>query len=184
MKNETRNMKEKMNKVLESFKDDLSRVRTGKATSGLLNNIVVDYYGSKMPVNQLANIKVPDARLILVQPWDKASMDAIKKAIQASDLGISPVVESDSIKLVLPPPTEERRKELVKQVKHKAEERRVSLRNIRRDTKEAIKELQKEKKISEDEEFNGYDEIQKMLDFSIKEIDRIEREKEKEILEF
>lgn len=172
----------KMHKTLEALKVEFSHVRTGRAHTGLLDDIKVDYYGAEMPISQVANIGLADARTITVQPWDKKMVTVIEKAIRDSDLGVNPATAGDLIRLPMPPLTEERRRELTKVVKHEAENGRVAVRNIRRDAIHQLKELLKEKKISEDDERRAEDEIQKLTDRSIADIDKVLAQKEAELM--
>lgn len=173
----------RMAKGIESLKKDLSRIRTGRATLMLLDGIMVDYYGSPMAINQVANISVPDARMVVVQPWEKNMIVPIEKAIQTSDLGLNPQNDGNLIRLPIPPLSEERRKDLFKNCKKIGEESKVVERNIRRDSNEKLKKSEKEKLISLDEEKKALDEIQKMTDKYIKVIDELLVHKEKEIME-
>ncbi len=175
---------QKMDKAIEAFKRELSHVRTGRATAALLDGVMVDYYGTSMPVNQVASISVPESRLITVQPWDANILGELEKAILKSDLGLTPSNDGKIIRVSVPPLTEERRKELVKRVKKMAEDSRVAVRNIRRDAIEKLKTQKKDKEISEDDMFKLQDEVQKLTDNHIKEIEKILEEKEKEIMEF
>jgi ribosome recycling factor len=180
LKNETN---DKMSKTVDSFKKDLSRIRTGRASPSLLEGITVDYYGSPMPVNQVATITIPEARLILIQPWEKSMLGPIEKAIQASDLGLNPLNDGNLIRLPIPALTEERRKDLYKNCKKVSEESKVAIRNIRRDSNEKLKKSEKDKTITQDEEKKSLDEIQKLTDKYIKAIDDVLAVKEKEIME-
>jgi ribosome recycling factor len=172
-----------MKGAIEAAKKELASVRTGRASAGILDRVVVEYYGTPTPLNQLANINVPEARMIVVQPWDKSSLGAIEKAIQKADLGLNPVNDGTVIRLPVPQLTEERRKDLVKLVKKETEEKRVVIRNLRRDVNEKIKALEKEGKVPEDEGKRGLDETQKLTDKYIAEIDKLLEHKEKEIME-
>ncbi|MEW6770676.1 MAG: ribosome recycling factor [Bacillota bacterium] len=174
---------ESMKKAVEHLKRELTTIRTGRATPALLDKIMVNYYGSPTPVNQLATINVPEPRLLVIQPWDKNVLSEIERAIMKSDLGINPVNDGAVIRLVLPQLTQERRQELVKLVRKKAEEERVAVRNIRRDTNDELKKLQKEGGFSEDELKRFQGEVQKLTDKYIKEIDNVLAAKEKEIME-
>ncbi len=176
-------MEEKMNKSVEVFKKDLIGIRTGRATPALLDKIQVEAYGSNVPISQVANVTVPDARTLVIQPWDKTVISAIDKAIQKSDIGIHPVNDGNVIRLAIPALTGERRKEMVKIVKKKAEEGKVSLRNIRRDINEELKKLEKAGTASEDEVKRGAEQVQKITDKFIKLFDDITAAKEKEITE-
>ncbi len=172
----------KMHKTLESLKVEFSHVRTGRAHAGLLDHLKVDYYGSEMPISQVANVGLADARTITVQPWDKKMVQVIEKSIRDSDLGVNPATAGDIIRVPMPPLTEERRKELAKVVKHEAENARVAVRNVRRDGIHHLKELLKEKKISEDDERRAQDDIQKLTDRFIAEIDKMLHAKEAELM--
>jgi ribosome recycling factor len=174
---------EKMTKTVEVLKKDFASLRAGRATPALLDKIQVDYYGALTPVNQMANINVPEARLLVIQPWDKSTIPAIEKAILKSDLGLNPSNDGNVIRIGIPQLTEERRKELVKVVKKKAEEARVAIRNVRRDVNDMIKELEKEHEVSEDEGKRALDEVQKITDKFIKKVDDVMNTKEKEIME-
>lgn len=173
---------QKMQKSLEALKVDLSKVRSGRAHTGLLDHVTVDYYGAQTPVNQVANINLIDARTIGVIPWEKKMANAIEKAIRDSDLGLNPMTVGDIIRVPMPPLTEERRRDLIKVVKHEAETVRVAMRNIRRDANAHLKELLKSKEISEDDEHRGQDEIQKLTDRFISEIDKVLQVKEAELM--
>jgi len=173
----------RMSKAIESFKSELSKLRTGRAHPSLLEHIKVDYYGNLTPLNQVASITVSDPQTLSVTPWDKSMIQPIEKAIINSDLGLNPATAGTVIRVPLPPLTEERRKELVKVVKGEAENARVAVRNIRRDANNDIKELLKAKEIGEDEEHRAEDAIQKLTDNHIAEIDKILADKEKELLE-
>jgi len=175
--------KERMNKTVEALVREMGSIRTGKATPNLLNSVKVEAYGSVMPLNQVATISAPEARLLVVQAFDKTTVGNIVKGIQKADLGLNPSVEGQIIRINVPALNEERRKELVKHCKKIAEESRVSSRNIRRDANEQIKKAQKNKDISEDQEKDGLDEVQKITDDIIKKIDALMEKKEKEIME-
>lgn len=174
---------EKMNTTIEVFKKDLSSIRTGRASLALLEGITVDYYGTPTPLNQVATLGVPDPRQITIQPWDTKIIPDIEKAILKSNLGITPTNDGKIIRLNIPPLTEERRKELVKVAKKKAEDARIAVRNIRRDINEEIKKAEKEKLLSEDNAKKLHEEIQKITDSFIVKIDDILHNKEKEIME-
>ncbi len=174
---------DKLNKTLDALKKEYGTLRAGRATPSLLDKVMVDYYGSQTPVNQIANVTVPEPRMIMIKPYDKGSLKEIEKAIQKSDLGLNPNSDGVSIRLAIPQPTQERRKELVKVVNKKAEESKVAMRNIRRDANEAIKKLEKDKKITEDDRKDGQDKMQKMLDKYIKLVDGVKSSKEKEVME-
>lgn len=175
--------KERMIKATETFKHDLSKIRTGRAHPSLIEHLKVNCYGNDMPLSQLANINVKDARTLSITPWDKNMVQPIEKAIMQSDLGLNPATAGTVIHIPLPPLTEERRKELVKVVKAEGENARVVIRNVRRDANNDIKKLYTEKKISEDDERRAQDNIQKLTDSYIVEIDKILGTKEKELLE-
>ena len=172
----------KMNKTIDAFKTDLSKVRTGRAHPGLLDHVMVDYYGAQTPINQVAKITLIDARTIGVVPFEKKMIQAVDKAIRASDLGLNPSTAGDMIRVPMPLLTEERRKELTKVVHHEAENARVAIRHLRRDANHALKEWLKKKEISENDERRAQDEVQKMTDRHIADIDRLLAEKEKELL--
>jgi len=177
------NLKSRMEKALGDLQHDMSSIRTGRASLGILDHIRVDYYGTPTPLNQLANLHVPEPSLITIQPWDVSQIGPIEKAIRVSDLGLNPSNDGKVIRLPIPPLTEERRKELVKKLHGAAEHHRVSVRNIRRDGNEAVKKLLKDKKITEDEEKRAHDEIQKLTDGYMLRIDQASKTKEKEIME-
>ena len=172
----------KMDKSIQSLKKDLSTLRTGRANPSMLNTIKVDVYGQLMPIEQLATISVPEARLISIQVWDKSNISLIDSAIQKSDLGINPQIDGQTIRLRIPDLTEERRKELIKILKNMGEKGKVSIRNVRREANEDLKKNLKDKKISEDENKSFEKNIQKLTDDNVKNIDKILVEKEKEIL--
>jgi ribosome recycling factor len=174
---------DKMEATIEVFKKEIASIRTGRASLALLDGITVDYYGNQMPLNQVATLSVPEPRLITIQPWEQKIIPEIEKAIMKSDLGLTPTNDGKTIRLAIPPLTEERRKELVKVVKKRAEESRVALRNIRRDILDEIKKLQKEKNLSEDEIKRWNEEVQKITDTYIKKVDELLSHKEKEIME-
>jgi ribosome recycling factor len=175
--------KSRMEKAVGDLQHEMASIRTGRASLGILDHIRVDYYGTPTPLNQLANLHVPEPSLITIQPWDVSQIGPIEKAIRVSDLGLNPANDGKLIRLPIPPLTEERRKELVKKVHAAAEHHRVSVRNIRRDGNEAVKKLLKDKKITEDEEKRAHDEIQKLTDGYMQKIDQASKTKEKEILE-
>lgn len=176
--------REKMAKSLTALENELKRVRTGRASQSLLDGIRVDYYGTVTPLNQMASISVPESRLVIVQPWDVSVIQDIEKAILKSDLGLTPSNDGKLIRISIPPLTEERRKELVKVVNKMAEDHKVAIRNIRRESNELLKGLKKDGDISEDDAFKAQDQVQNITDEHIKRIDGIYKEKEKEILEF
>ncbi len=185
MKNEImKEMKRKMDRALEVLGQDFARIRTGRASVALLEGIKVDAYGTAMPISQVASLAAPEPRLLTVQPWDTALMSDLEKAILRSDLGLTPSNDGKIIRIPIPPLTTERRKELVKSTKKMTEESKVALRNLRRDANEQLKELKKDKQISEDEAFKAQDEVQKVTDDYIKKLDALAAEKEKEIMTF
>lgn len=173
---------EKMQKSFEALGSDLSSIRAGRANPHILDHLTVDYYGAPTPLQQVANISVPEARLIQIQPWDASLLKEIEKAIQMSDVGINPTNDGKTIRLVFPELTEDRRKELAKDVKKKGEEYKVAIRNIRRDANDSLKKSQKNDEISEDEEKSLEDEVQKLTDSFIKKIDDAISDKTKEIM--
>lgn len=173
---------ERMDKAIQALKRDLATLRAGRATPALLDRIQVDYYGSPTPVNQLANINTPDSRTLMIQPWDKSSLSEIERAIQKSDLGLTPANDGAMIRLSIPPLTEERRVELVKMTKKFGEEAKVAIRNIRRDANDDIKKLEKTE-ISEDESRRHQEDIQKTTDKYVAEVEKVLAGKEKEIME-
>src|SRR3972149_550861 len=175
--------KSKMEKTIEALRKDLSRVRTGRASLVLLDGIRVNYYGVPTPLSQVASLSVPESRVISIQPWDSKIIGEIEKAIQKSDLGLTPLSDGRIVRIHIPPLTEERRRELVKVVKRMEEECKVAMRNIRRDANEQLKTTKKDKVISEDEQFKLQEEVQKLMDKSIEKADEIIKVKEKEILE-
>src|SRR5580704_10647376 len=173
----------RMDKVLSDLQHEMAAVRTGRASLSLLDNVRADAYGTPMPLNQLATLHVPDATMITVQPWDVSQIGIIEKAIRGSDLGLNPANDGKLIRVPIPALTEERRKDLVKKVHHIAEDHRVALRNVRRDSNEHLKKLLKDKLISEDDERRALDEIQKLTDGYIQRLDQAVKTKEKEVLE-
>ncbi len=177
------NLKSRMEKALSDLQHEMASIRTGRASLGILDHIRVDYYGSPTPLNQLANLHVPEPSLITIAPWDVSQIGPIEKAIRVSDLGLNPSNDGKIIRLPIPPLTEERRKELVKRLHAAAEHHRVSVRNIRRDGNEATKKLLKDKNITEDEDKRAHDEIQKRTDGYMQKIDQAAKTKEKESLE-
>lgn len=173
---------QKMQKSLEALKVDLSKIRSGRAHTGLLDHITVDYYGAPTPINQVANINLIDARTIGIIPWEKKMGSAVEKAIRESDLGLNPMSIGETIRVPMPALTEERRRDLIKIVKHEAETVRIAMRNIRRDANAQLKELLKSKEISEDDERRGQEDIQKLTDHYILEIDKVLQVKEAELM--
>ncbi|MEX2158792.1 MAG: ribosome recycling factor [Dehalococcoidia bacterium] len=174
---------ERMGKAIEALHRDLATVRTGRANPALIDSLKVEYYGTPTPLQQLASVSVPEARLLVIQPYDKGSISDIEKAILKSDLGLNPSNDGSVIRLAIPPLTEDRRKELVKTVHKKVEDGRVGIRNVRRDAHEMLRDLKKDKEISEDQEHNAQEELQKITDRCISDADGIGREKERELLE-
>ena len=177
-----KNAEQKMQKCIEALKNDLGKVRTGRAHTGLLDHIMVDYYGSMMPINQVANVTLLDARTIGVAPWEKKMLQVVEKAIRESDLGLNPASQGDTIRVPMPPLTEERRKELIKVVKGEGENAKVAIRNVRRDGNNHLKDLLKDKLISEDDDRRGQDEIQKLTDRYVAEVDKALQAKEADLI--
>ena len=177
------NLKARMDKAVSDLQHDMATIRTGRASLGILDHIRVDYYGTPTPLNQIANLHVPEPSLITVQPWDVSQIGPIERAIRVSDLGLNPANDGKIIRLPIPPLTEERRKELVKKLHAGAEHHRVATRNIRRDGNENVKKLAKDKKITEDDEKRSFDEVQKLTDGYMLKVDQAAKIKEKEILE-
>ena len=173
---------QKMQKSIETLKANLAKVRTGRAHPGMLDHVMVDYYGTPTQISQVANVTLVDARTIGVQPWEKKMLAAVEKAIRDSDLGLNPATQGDLIRVPTPPLNEERRKEMVKLVKSEAEDGKIAIRNIRRDANEALKKLLKDKAISEDDERRAQDDVQKLTDKFVAEVDKLVAEKEKEVL--
>jgi len=177
-----KNAETKMGKSLEAFKSELQKIRTGRAHPGILDQVHVEYYGSMVPLSQVANLSLLDARTISVQPWEKGMGAKIEKAIRESDLGLNPAAQGDLLRVPMPALTEERRKELTKVVRHAGEECKVAVRNLRRDANEHLKKLLKDKVVTEDDERRAQDEVQKLTDRVVAEIDRLVHAKEGEIL--
>lgn len=173
---------QKMGKSIEAFKADLAKVRTGRAHTGLLDHILVDYYGAPTPINQVAKVTLVDARTIGVTPFEKKMLQAVDKAIRESDLGLNPAASGETLRIPMPLLTEERRKELIKVVRHEAENARVAVRNLRRDAIHSLKEALKKKEVSENDERRAQDEVQKLTDRSVAEIDRLLEQKESELM--
>jgi ribosome recycling factor len=173
---------QKMAKSIEAFKNELHQIRTGRAHPGLLDQVHVDYYGSSVPISQVANVTLVDARTISVQPWEKGMGAKIEKAIRESDLGLNPSSQGDLIRVPMPALTEERRKELTKVVRHAGEDARIAVRSVRRDANDHLKKLLKDKLASEDEERRAQDEVQRLTDRTIAEIDRLVQGKEAEVM--
>lgn len=175
--------KSRMEKALTDLQHAMASIRTGRASISIFDNLKVDYYGTPTPLNQLANLHVPEPTMITIQPWDVSQIGAIDKAIRGSDLGLNPANDGKILRVPVPPLTEERRKEIVKRLHHVAEDHRVALRNIRRDANEQLKKLLKDKTISEDDERRALEEVQKMTDAQMAKIDTASKAKEKEILD-
>ena len=173
---------QKMVRSIDALKADLSKVRTGRAHTGLLDHVQVEYYGSMVPLSQVANIGLADGRTITVQPWEKKLVPAVEKAIRDSDLGLNPATQGETVRVPMPALTEERRRELTKVVKHEGETARVAVRNLRRDANQQLKDLLKKKEISEDDERRAQDDIQKLTDKFVSDIDHLIADKEKEIM--
>lgn len=177
-----KNAEQKMQKSLESLKSDLGKVRTGRAHTGILDHVMVDYYGNPTPINQVANVNLIDARTIGVQPWEKPMIAKVEKAIRDSDLGLNPSSQGDLIRVPMPPLTEERRKDLIKVVKGEAENAKVAIRNVRRDSNAVLKDMLKDKTIGEDDERKAQDDIQKLTDRYIAEVDKALHAKEADLM--
>jgi len=173
----------RMEKAVEDFRKDLASVRTGRANVALLDHVRVDYHGTPMPINQLGTLNVPDPMMIVISPWDPGALTLIDKAIRASDLGLNPTNDGKVVRVPIPPLTEERRKDLVKHIHKVLENHRTAVRNIRRDIKEAVEKLEKEKKISEDERKRSLDELEKLTHSETKKIEDLSAAKEKEVME-
>jgi ribosome recycling factor len=177
-----KNTEQRMHKSLDALKTDLGKVRTGRAHTGLLDHISVDYYGTQMPIPKVANVSLLDARTLGVSPWEKKMLGVIEKAIRESDLGLNPASHGDMVRVPMPALTEERRRDLIKVIKHEGENAKVAVRNLRRDANHALKELLKSKAVSEDEERRAQDEIQKLTDKHIADIDKMIAAKEAELM--
>jgi ribosome recycling factor len=173
---------QKMRKTVETLKTDLAKIRTGRAHTGILDHIMVDYYGTPTPIPQVGNVTLLDARTIVVNPWDRKMAPAIEKAIRDSDLGLNPAAMGESVRVPMPALTEERRKDLIKVVRHEGENARVAVRNVRRDAIHHLKDLIKQKKVAEDEERRAEEEMQKLTDRSIADIDKLLQQKETELM--
>jgi ribosome recycling factor len=178
-----KSLENKMKVSAEHFRKELAKLRTGRANLSLFEDIRVDYYGVSTPINQLASLGVPDATLISVQPWDPTLLEPIDKAIRAADLGFNPINDGKTLKVPIPPLDDERRRDMAKRIKKMLEEEKTALRNMRRESKEAIEQLEKDKKITEDDKFNGLEQLQKLIDDFSKRADELAAAKEKEILE-
>ena len=183
MEEHKKSAEEKMKKAVRALEDEFKTIRTGRASAALFDSIRVDYYDQKVPLNQVATISVPEARLVIIQPWDRSVLSDIEKAIQKSELSVNPNNDGKVIRISIPPLTEERRKELVKVARNVAEKSRITVRNIRRDVNDEFKKMQKDSQISEDDSKRGMDEIQKSTDTYIEQINSILEAKEKEIME-
>ncbi len=184
MQNVLKELETRMSGAVDSLSRDLASVRTGRASTALLDGIRVEYYGTPTPLHQMASVSTPDARTITIQPWEVTQLKDIEKAIVKSDLGLTPANDGKVIRLTMPTPTEERRKQLVKNVHKMAEDTRVAVRNIRREANDRLKQMAKEKKVSEDEERRGHDQIQKTTDKFVAKVDEVLKKKEQEILTF
>jgi ribosome recycling factor len=173
----------KMQKTVQVLKREMETIRSGRATSALVDQITVEAYGANTPLSQLASISVPEARLLLIQPWDRSIVGNVQKAIQKSDLGLNPMSDGEVIRLVIPPPTEERRKELVKVVHKRVEDAKIAVRNVRRDALEELRKLEKDKEVSRDDNMRATDKLQKLTDRFIAEVSKVGADKESEIME-
>ena len=173
----------RMGKGVQAFRNDLKKLRTGRAHPSLVEHLRVEYYGNDVPLNQVSNISVEDARTLVVSPWEKGMVQVIEKAIMKSDLGLMPATAGQVIRIPLPPLTEERRREMTKVVRHEAENARVAVRNVRRDVMNELKEMLKEKLLSQDDEKRAHEEVQKLTDRHVAEIDQVLAEKEKELMQ-
>lgn len=178
-----KNTEQKMQKSVEALKSNLGKVRTGRAHTGLLDHVMVDYYGNPTPINQVANVTLLDARTIGVQPWEKPMIAKVEKAIRDSDLGLNPSTMGDVVRVPMPMLSEERRKDMIKIVRHEAEESRIAIRNLRRDANNSLKEAVKAKEISEDDERRTQDDVQKLTDKYIAEADKLLAQKEQELMQ-
>ena len=176
--------KTRMEKAVDDFRKELASVRTGRANAAILDQVRVDYHGTPMPVNQLGNVTIPDANMLVITPWDPGAVALIDKAVRSSDLGLNPTTDGKVVRIPIPAPTEERRKDLVKQMHKMLENHRTAVRNIRRDIKEAIDKLEKEKKISQDEQKRSLEELEKVSHAETKKIEDLAAAKEKEVMEF
>lgn len=183
VKDVLKELEQKMKGSVEHFRKDLTKLRTGRANLTLFEDIRIDYYGSKTPINQVATLGIPDPSLITVQPWDPTFLEAIDKAVRAADLGLNPINDGKTLKIPIPPLDEDRRREIAKRIKAMMEEEKTALRNMRREAKEDIEELEKEKLITEDDKFWGYDKLQEITNQHTQTIEEMAKTKEKEILE-
>ncbi len=177
-------LRQKMDKAVDALKKDFRKLRTGRASTALLDGIKVECYGTRMPLDQVATISAPESRLLTIQPWDQTIMGSVEKSILKSELGLTPMNDGKIIRISIPPLTEERRKELAKLARKMAEENKISIRNLRREANEMLKELKAEKEISEDELYRSQDDVQKITDDFIKKVDETTTQKEQEIIEF
>jgi ribosome recycling factor len=182
-KNMKEDCKARMQKSIDSLEKDFSKLRTGRASTALVDSILVEYYGTPTPLNQVASVSIPDSRSISISPWDRSAFAGIEKAILKSDLGLTPVNDGRAIRINIPPLTEDRRKELVKMAKKYTEETKVAIRNVRRDLNDTLKKMESDKEISEDEMHRAQDEVQKITDDFVKNADTVFADKEKEIME-
>ena len=173
----------KMQKTVQVLKREMETIRSGRATSALVDQIMVEAYGTSTPLSQLASVSVPEARLLLIQPWDRSIVGNVQKAIQKSDLGLNPMSDGEVLRLVIPPPTEERRKELVKVVHKRVEDAKIAVRNVRRDALEELRKLEKNKEVSRDDNMRATDKLQKLTDRFIAEVAKVGADKESEIME-
>ncbi len=173
----------KMQKTVQVLRREMETIRSGRATPALVDHITVEAYGTNTPLSQLASVSVPEARLLLIQPWDRSIVGSVQKAIQKSDLGLNPMSDGEIIRLVVPPPTEERRKELVKVVRKRVEDGKVAVRNVRRDALEELRKLEKDKSVSRDDNVRATDKLQKLTDRFIAEVSKVGADKEAEIME-
>jgi ribosome recycling factor len=183
VREELRELEQKMKNSVEHFRKELTRLRTGRANIGIFEDIKVEYYGTLTPINQMATLAVPDPTLITIQPWDANLLDTIDKAIRAADLGLNPINDGKILKVPIPPLDEERRKEIAKHIRKLMEDEKTVLRNFRRESKDMVELLEKEKEITEDDKFWGYDKLQEITDQNIKKVEELAAAKEKEILE-
>ena len=179
-----KDLESRMSAAIDALGREFATVRTGRASAALLDALRVDYYGTPTPINQMASISTPDARTLVIQPWEASQLKAVEKAIIASDLGVTPMNDGKILRLTMPSPTEERRKQLVKTIHKMAEESRVAVRNVRREANDRLRAMAKDKKVSEDEERRGHDQIQKVTDRHVARVDELLKKKEQEILSF
>ena len=183
VKEELKDLEKKMNGSVEHFRKSLSKLRTGRASISVFDDIKIDYYGTMSPINQVATLAVPEPTLITIQPWETSLLDAIEKAIRAADLGLNPINDGKRLKIPIPPLDEDRRKEIAKYIHKIMEEEKTVIRNMRRESKEMIELLENEKEITEDDKFWGYDKLQEITDQNVEKIEKLASAKEKEILE-